>query len=108
MVPYIPDVIPRPDLGPLEAIDEIPTQKDYYNGSLKLNKVDVNCKLYPDKNDCMAQDNCGWCGQLSSCILGNPNGPLETCDKVSYIFAAPIPMGPFGQRPEYPQLINKQ
>merc|ERR1719362_1544647 len=49
MVVSIPDVIPPPKPGPLEAIDEIPSPTDYYNGDLKLNVMKVKCKTYANE-----------------------------------------------------------
>ncbi len=78
--------------GPLEPVDEIPTLTDYYDGDAKLNKIEINCHLYANPTDCVHQSRCGWCGASTSCIVGNPAGPLENCVKASYIFAQP-PVG---------------
>lgn len=91
MVIKISDQIRPPTQGPLEAIDEIPSVTDYYDGGMKLNKVDVKCKLYANPTDCVHQSSCGWCGSTNSCIFGNNAGPLEPCVKGGYIFSPPMP-----------------
>ena len=37
MVERLPDVIKPPAPGPLESIDEVPSETTYYDGSLNLN-----------------------------------------------------------------------
>lgn len=89
-VPYLNDVVPHAKPGPLEPIDEIPTPHEYYNGGLKLNTLDISCKIITVQTECMKQSSCGWCGQTNSCILGNPFGPQEPCQGTSYIYSAPV------------------
>lgn len=91
MIPHIPEFVPKPRQGPLEPIDELPTQHDYYDGSIKLNVVKIRCTIYATKNDCIHNSNCGWCGSTNSCILGNNFGPQEPCVKSSFIFSPPVP-----------------
>jgi hypothetical protein len=59
MVSHLPDVIPPPPKGPMEAVDEIPTEKNYYKGDEKLNLVHVNCKINANPTDCLHNSNCG-------------------------------------------------
>ncbi len=80
-----------PPPGPQESPDEVPSETDYYDGSLHLNSVKVQCKIFSNPTDCLHQSSCGWCGSNSSCILGNNLGPLQPCSKSSYIFTAPFP-----------------
>jgi hypothetical protein len=54
-----------------------------------LNKIQINCHIYANPTDCVHHSNCGWCGASKSCVVGNNMGPLESCVKSSYIFAAP-------------------
>jgi len=56
-----------------------------------LNKIQINCHIYANPTDCVHNSHCGWCGASKSCIVGNSVGPLESCVKSSYIFAAPTP-----------------
>ena len=76
--------LPRP--GQKEVIEELPTSTDYYDGSLNLNSVKIQCTVYQNQNDCLHQNKCGWCGETSSCILGNNLGPLQPCNKLSYVY----------------------
>jgi len=91
MVTKLPDNVAAPKHGPIEVVDEIPSVKDYYNGDAKLNKIVINCHIYANPTDCIHNSHCGWCGASSSCIVGNNIGPLESCVKSSFIFAAPSP-----------------
>lgn len=89
--------LPNPELkepveqGPLESIEEQPTEADYYDGSNKLNTVHVDCVIYANPNECFQQSSCGWCGSNNKCVLGNNMGPLQACNKSSYIFNTPVP-----------------
>ena len=58
---------------------------------MNLNSVTIKCNIYGNKNDCLHQNKCGWCGESNSCILGNNLGPLQPCNKLSYIFAMNAP-----------------
>ncbi len=81
-----------PPPGPQESVDELPSTTDYYDGSLKLNAVKLQCKIYANPTDCLHQSSCGWCGDTGAgCILGNNLGPLQPCKKSSYVFSAPYP-----------------
>jgi len=87
----LPDMVPAPGPGPIEAVDEIPTQTEYYDGSLKLNVIKVNCRLHLTVDNCVQDSHCGWCGSSRGCVSGNNIGPFEPCVKSSYIFSNPIP-----------------
>jgi hypothetical protein len=89
-VPKIPDVVPRPPVSALEAVDEIPTTHDYYQGDLKLNVVKVHCTIYTTRADCIHVSGCGWCGSKNTCMLGNGFGPQEPCLKAGWIAAPPV------------------
>lgn len=93
MVTNIPDVIPPPKPGPLEVANEIPTlQKVYYDGGAKLNKIDVDCKIYANPTNCINQSYCGWCGSLNTCVFGNKNGPYNNTSCLSgFMFSPPQP-----------------
>ena len=85
----IPEKTDVPPPGPQESVQEIPSVTDYYDGSLKLNSVKIQCKIYANPTDCLHQSGCGWCGGNNSCILGNNLGPLQPCSKSTYIYTAP-------------------
>jgi hypothetical protein len=91
MVTKLPASIPAPKPGPVEVVEEIPSVTDYYDGGAKLNKITITCHIYANPTDCVHQSSCGWCGASNSCIAGTTLGPLETCEKTSYIFSAPNP-----------------
>jgi len=59
MVTKLPDKINVPKQGPLEAVDEIASVGDYYDGEKKLNVIKVNCKIYANPTDCLHQSSCG-------------------------------------------------
>lgn len=84
---HLSEVIQPPLPGNVESADEIPSEKEYYDGELNLNKMKVNCKLYTNKMDCFQQSFCGWCGGSSSCIGGSPKGPYEPCLTSTYIYS---------------------
>lgn len=91
LVNHITDDPPAPKLGPLESIEENPTINEYYDGSLHLNVIKVDCKVYQVKGDCIHNAHCGWCGSRNGCVLGNLQGPGEPCVKSSYIYGKPYP-----------------
>jgi len=91
MVTKLPSSFATPQPGPVELVDEIPSTNDYYDGSKKLNIIRVNCNIYANPNDCVKKSSCGWCGSSKSCVLGNNLGPLQACNKSTYIFSAPYP-----------------
>ena len=98
MIAKLPNKIDLPKPGPLETVDEvkylnnqIPSTTSYYDGSTKLNKITINCKIFANPTDCLHSSNCGWCGSVSGCVAGTNLGPLEPCVKSSYIFSAPFP-----------------
>ena len=91
---YVPEMVNKlmenpnpPKMGPLEAIAEIPSENDYYDGSLNLNKVKVKCFIHTSVADCTGQNGCGWCGSEHSCIFGTKTSPLQACVKSTYIGA---------------------
>ena len=84
---HISDEVLPPAPGKIEAAEEIPSETDYYDGEIKLNKMNVNCKIYASQNDCFHQSFCGWCGSTSSCIGGDAKGPYEPCLKATYLFS---------------------
>ena len=69
--------------GPIVAIDEVPTENKYYDGSYNLNKISIKCALF-QMNPCFSNSNCGWCGSINKCIAGNPIGPLQPCQGYRY------------------------
>lgn len=87
----LPNKIALPSPGPLESVEEVPSTTNYYDGSTKLNKITINCKLISTPSDCIHNSSCGWCGSTNTCISGTNLGPLEPCVKSSYIFSAPYP-----------------
>lgn len=76
--------------------EEIPSEKEFYNGGNKLNiKIQqIGCSSYV-RNDCLTHSNCGWCGSSNSCIIGSRAGPLSPCDKATFVYVSTP--GPFGQ-----------
>jgi len=70
------------------AADEIPSITNYYDGTQRLNSVQVRCKVYANVNDCVHQAGCGWCGSTSSCIMGNQIGTMEACAASTYVFTS--------------------
>ena len=79
MVERLPDVIKPPAPGPLESIDEVPSETTYYDGSLNLNVAQIDCHIISIPNDCYKQTVCGWCGENSSCIRGTAMTNMEPC-----------------------------
>lgn len=90
-VDTLPERFEAPKAGPAENVEEIPTVTDYYDGSAKLNTVQVKCRIFTTALDCLRQSSCGWCGSSNTCVLGNNMGPLQACMRSSYIFSPPIP-----------------
>lgn len=84
--------------GKLETIEEIISPNnddDYYKGTLNLDINMNSCQLYfKDKEVCIKQPSCGWCGSSSSCIPGNNIGPFATCLKGSFVFKKDIELTP--------------
>ena len=79
MVERLPDVIKPPNPGPLESIEEVPSETTYYDGSLNLNVAQIDCHIISIPNDCYKQTVCGWCGESSSCIRGTALTNMEPC-----------------------------
>ena len=42
-----------------QTVDELATVTDYYDGSLNLNSITVNCVIFSNPLDCVHQSNCG-------------------------------------------------
>ena len=82
-------------IGPLETVDEIPTNTNYYDGSLNLNinrviiisNKKIDCHLIAIPFDCYIASTCGktklifkgWCGSTNTCIRGSLSAPIEPC-----------------------------
>ena len=43
------------------------------------------CGAYTSMRECLHHGQCGWCGETGKCIAGNAQGPLEPCEKSTYI-----------------------
>lgn len=67
--------------------------KNYYDGSIHLNKLaTVNCGFYSTQpRDCVNKPGCGWCGQSNQCIGASPLGPIAPCIRSSFIYNLPTP-----------------
>jgi len=52
-----------PTAGPVEQADEIPTEKQYYDGHSNL----VHCALYTTQASCSQQPICIWCVPSETC-----------------------------------------
>jgi len=91
MMASLPAKFDLPRSGPLENVDEVPSETDYYDGSTKLNKKVIHCRLYGNASDCLKNSSCGWCGSNNSCILGNNLGPLQSCLRSSFLYSSPAP-----------------
>jgi hypothetical protein len=74
------------DPGAFNVADEVPSITNYYDGGNKLNTFQIQCRMYPNANDCLHQAGCGWCGSSTSCVQGNQLGPTEPCMKSTYVF----------------------
>ena len=72
--------------SPLETVDEIKTDQIYYDKSNELNVIEINCTIFENKEDCVKQVSCGWCGTGSRCIKGNRVKPFDACPIDDYIF----------------------
>ena len=59
LVEKLPDIIVPPSQGPLESIDEVPSITTYYDGSLRLNVAEINCRIYTVPGSCVKQSQCG-------------------------------------------------
>jgi hypothetical protein len=47
--------------------------------------------MFTNINECLHHNQCGWCKETNKCILGNNLGPLELCNKYSYVYTMNIP-----------------
>lgn len=76
--------------GKIETIDELPSEVDYYDGSKKLHINVVNCNQWLNQKEaCIHQGSCGWCGSSNSCVSGNSMGPTAPCLRGTFSFSAP-------------------
>lgn len=87
----LPDEVRKPSVGPLEAVNEIPTQHDYYDGSLRLNSVKIKCTIFTTKSDCIQNSFCGWCGSSNSCMLAKNISADTKCVTSAMIHSQPYP-----------------
>jgi len=93
-VEYVDSIVPdleKKIVNTVEVAEEIPTIIDYYNGDIKLNKIDINCKLFMNPTDCTNSSHCGWCSGTGMCIGGTAQGPFGKCLKGQFIFSGPVP-----------------
>jgi len=90
MMAVLPEKFDLPRAGPVENVEEIASETDYYDGSTKLNKKVIHCRLYGNASECMKNSACGWCGSNHSCILGNNLGPLQACSRSSFLYSSPV------------------
>lgn len=102
--PQIIDNLSKYELGKVptnnETVvpEEIAGTFEYYNGGNKLNKVQVECRLFSNPTDCLRTSYCGWCGQTNGCVAGTQLGPSQPCLKSTYTFGSPIqPLNPLGR-----------
>lgn len=91
MIPKLPDKFDLPPKGPLENVEEVASNTDYYDGSTNLNKKKMTCRIYGNASDCLKNSSCGWCGSNNTCIMGNNLGPLQSCLKSTFLYSSPIP-----------------
>lgn len=87
----LPDKFDLPSAGPLENVEEIDSNTDYYDGSMNLNKKKISCKIHGNATECLKHSSCGWCGSKNSCILGNNLGPLQSCMRSTFLYSSPVP-----------------
>ena len=86
MVKSLKGITGKPKVNP----DVINTGKFFYDGSSKLNVVEVNCDVMSlAPNDCVNNKFCGWCGDKNKCIPGNNRGPLSPCMRSTYLYSKP-------------------
>ena len=64
------------------AADALPTQRQYNDGSGNIQKNGIRCRLHVVKSSCVSNVGCGWCS--STCIPGNSDGPLLSCDQNAF------------------------
>lgn len=91
IINHITEEPPIPTPGPLEAVEEVPTVNEYYDGALNLNKLKVNCLIITTVTECTRQSGCGWCGSGNGCIFGTKFGPLQPCIQASYMGGVSYP-----------------
>ena len=87
----LPEKFDLPDPGNQETIDEVPSSSDYYDGSMKLNVIAVECSINNSVSNCINISSCGWCKSNRTCIRGNNLGPLQPCKPEDFVFSAPYP-----------------
>jgi len=88
IVKHLPVTSRPPRPGPLENIDEVRTEINYYNGASNLNAITVQCERF-SKPACFSATSCGWCGSSNTCIPGTDLSPLAPCSDNTYLFSAP-------------------
>ena len=76
--------------GKITSIDEIPSVKNYYDGTTKLKIEVTSCHQWSTMQEsCLNSKVCGWCWATKSCIPGNGSGPLAPCMRGRFEFGAP-------------------
>jgi hypothetical protein len=86
----IPIHLNKPYTGVIGEASGFVTDKFYYNGSLNLSAVHVECNLYStNPQGCTRNSGCGWCGDKSTCIPGNEEGPLAPCLRNTFLYTSP-------------------
>ena len=90
-VTYVQTLPVRKQLrGEITSVVEIPSETDYYDGSLSFKTTTTNCNQWvTQKEVCLKQKSCGWCASSGSCIPGNNFGPLAPCLRGRFVFSAP-------------------
>jgi len=78
--------------GKVETVDEVASERDYYDGSRKLQISVVTCNQWSTKQEaCLHQGSCGWCGSSNTCIAGNAAGPQAPCLRGTFLYTNPRP-----------------
>jgi hypothetical protein len=71
----------------MAILTQVTTGTIFYDGSANLATIHVNCDVFSDnKNSCVSNDKCGWCGDRTKCVPGTAFGPLVPCLKTTYIY----------------------
>ena len=87
IVNKLQEEVALPAKGPLEAIEEVPTQVNYYNGDLNLNSININCSIFSSLDSCIKTNKCGWCSSNNQCMFGNSMSPELPCPKSMLLFS---------------------
>lgn len=77
------DVENYPTPGPVEAAEEIPSERQYYDGSEKLGRAG-RCEVYVNASACLKEQSCGWCVSSLTCMPGTVEGSLSSCPDFQY------------------------